>query len=95
MLVHYEPQGLCVVEVAEANEASLQSAVAQVANSAASSLKTAATAQPKASRKVEGLTATTFSWRFPSAAGDVLIMLTTLPEPKFMIQHVITASYVR
>lgn len=31
MLVHYEPQGLCVVEVAEADEASVQRAVAQVA----------------------------------------------------------------
>lgn len=95
MLVHYEPDGLCVVEIAEADEESLQSAVAQVVAVAAASLNTPATTQEKATRQVGGLTATTSSWRFSSPAGEVLIMATTLPEAKFMVQHVVTASYVR
>jgi len=95
MLVHYEPQGMCVVEIAEADEASVQNAVAQVAADAAASLNTTAKAQGTTRRVVKGLTATTSSWRFPSTGGEVLIMLTTLPEAKFMIQHVVTASYVR
>lgn len=95
MLVHYEPSGLCVVEVAEADETSVQSAVAQSAANAATSLNTTAMAQAGETRQVGGLKATTSSWRFRSKGGDVLIRLTTLPEAKFMIQHVLTASYVR
>jgi len=95
MLVHYEPQGMCVVEIAEADEVSVQNAVAQLAAEAANSLNSTAVAQEAQSRQVSGLTATISSWRFPSAEGEVLIMLTTLPEAKFMIQHVVTASYVR
>lgn len=95
MLVHYEPSGICVVEIAEAEEASVQRAVAQAAADAASSLDTTATTQVGETRQVGGLTATTSSWRFTSKGGEVLIMLTTLPESKFMIQHVLTASYVR
>ena len=95
MLMHYEPEGLCVVEMAEADEASMQSAVAKVASDAAISLNKTATEQEKLTRLVQGMTATTSSWRFPSDKGGVLVMLTTLPEAKFMIQHVITVSYVR
>jgi hypothetical protein len=95
MLVHYEPSGICVVEIAEADEASVQRAVAEVATDAATSQNSTATAQAGETRQVGGLTATTSSWRFKSDGGDVLIMLTTLPESKFMIQHVLTASYVR
>jgi hypothetical protein len=95
MLVHYEPQGLCVVELAEADEKSVQEAVAQVASAAAGVLGKSATAQPVTTRRIERTTATTASWRFGSPKGDVLVMLTTTPEPKFMVQHVMTASYVR
>lgn len=95
MLVHYEPSGICVVEVAEADEQSVQDGVRAVAQSAAQAVGKAATEQPAVHKMVEGLTATNLSWRFPTAKGDVLIMVTTVPEPKFMIQHVITASYVR
>ncbi|WP_395672622.1 NMCC_0638 family (lipo)protein [Phenylobacterium sp.] len=95
MLVHYEPTGLCVVEVAEADERSVQDSVRAVADVAARALGQAATEQPVSRKKVQGLTATNSSWRFPTPKGDVLVMVTTVPEPKFMIQHVITASYVR
>jgi len=95
MLVHYEPSGMCVVEIAEADEAAVQSAVARAAADAATSLNTTAISQAGETRQVGGLKATTSSWRFTSEGGDVLIMLTTLPESKFMIQHVLTASYVR
>ncbi|QYU69585.1 hypothetical protein J4558_05445 [Leptolyngbya sp. 15MV] len=94
MLMHYDPQGICVVEIAEADEHSVQRAVAQVAVDTAASLNTAAIIQPSETRQVEGLTATTLSWRFPSRGNDVLIMLTTVPVAKFMIQHVLTISYV-
>lgn len=95
MLVHYEPSGMCVVEIAEADEASVQSAVAQAAADAAASLDTTAIAQASETRQVGGLEATTSSWRFRSEGREVLIMVTTLPVSKFMIQHVLTASYVR
>ena len=95
MLVHYEPQGLCVVEIAEADELSVQNAVAQVAAEAAVSVKTTAIAEERTTRKIGGLISTTSTWRFPSAGREVLVVLTTLPEAKFMIQHVVTASYVR
>lgn len=95
MLVHYEPDGICVVEVAEADEGSVQKAVARVVADAASSLETAAVPQETVTRQVDGLTATTSSWGFRSAAGEVRIMVTTLPESKFMIQHVMTVNFVR
>lgn len=95
MLVHYEPQGLCVVEIAEADEKSVQDAVAQAASVAASALRTTVTAQPVSTRQIEGTTATTASWRFGSPKGDVMVMLTTMPASKVMVQHVMTASYVR
>ena len=94
MLVHYEPSEMCVVEIAEADEASVQSAVAQVAADAAASPDTTAIPQAGETRQVGGLKATTSSWRFQSKGRDVLIMVTTLPESKFMIQHVLTASYI-
>ena len=95
MLVHYEPSGICVVELAEADETAVQNAVAQAAFVAASSLGTIAVPQAESTRKVGGLIATTSSWRIKSEGADMLIMVTTTPETKFMIQHVLTASYVR
>ncbi len=95
MLVHYEPEGICVVEVAEADELSVQRAVSQLAANAARELKTTAVEQKESIRAVQSLTATTSSWRFKSPQGEVLVMATTLPEAKFMIQHVLTASFVR
>lgn len=95
MLVYYEPQGMCVLEIAEADEVSVQNAVAQVAADAATSLNTTAVAQEVEARQIGGLTVTISSWRFRSEGGEVLIMLTTLPDSRFMIQHVVTASHVR
>ena len=95
MLVHYEPSGMCVVEIAEADETAVQNAVTQAASKAAITLNSTAIPQAEKTRKVGGLKATTSSWRFAAEGRDVLIMVTTLPESKFMIQHVLTVSYVR
>jgi hypothetical protein len=34
-------------------------------------------------------------WRMKSAKGDVMLAVTTYPDPRFMIQHFMTASYVK
>lgn len=92
MLVHYEPSGICIVEIAEADEASVLNAIGQAAEKAAKKLGTTTIKQESEARKVAGLMTTSSVWRLPSQQGDVLIMLTTTPEPKYMIQHVVTVS---
>jgi hypothetical protein len=34
-------------------------------------------------------------WRIKNPKGDVMLAVTTYPDSKFMIQHVMTASYVK
>lgn len=92
MLVYYEPQGICVVEIAEADEASVLNAIGDAAERAAKKLGATPIKQEREARKVAGLITTSSVWRLPSQQGDVLIMLTTTPEPKYMIQHVVTVS---
>lgn len=95
MLVHYEPQGLCVVEVAEADAGAMKRSFAALAEATAGGAGAVATAQPDQTRKVEKTTATISMWRFPTPKADVMLAITSAAEPSFMVQHVMTASYVR
>lgn len=95
MLVHYEPTGMCVVEIAEADDKAVQEGVRALAQDAALKQGAAAVEQPLVRTPVQGLIASSAGWRLPSAKRDLLVMVTTVPEPKFMIQHVITVSFAR
>lgn len=93
MLVHYEPEGLCVVEVAEADEGSIRASFERLVQQ--TSAATAATPQRERDRRnrIEGKDATSSMWRVKAQERDVMLAITTYPDPKFMIQHVMTASY--
>lgn len=95
MLVHNDPAGACVVEIAEADETAVRRAFERAAANAASALGAPATPQPVQTKHIEGKDATAQSWRYRTTKGDVLIVLTTYPDPKFMVQHIATISYVR
>jgi hypothetical protein len=58
-------------------------------------LRSAATQEPDRRKEVEGKDATTSMWRMKAPKGDIMLAVTTYPDAKFMIQHLMTASYVK
>lgn len=92
MLVHYEPGGMCVVEVAEADDRSMRTAVEQAVTKAGEKLGAEVEKLTDRNRKMGGLKTTTSTWSLTTVDSKVFIMLTTAPEPKFMIQHVMVVS---
>lgn len=95
MLLHYEPSGMCVTQVAEAQEAAMLARFAAIVDRTAQALHVSAEAKPIQRRKLQGLDTTYSSWRLKSPKGDIMLAITTYPEPKFMIQHMMTVSYVK
>jgi hypothetical protein len=95
LLVHYEPAGLCVVEVAEADEAAVRAEFERLVQRTSATLGSAPQRQPDKTNRIEGKDATTSMWRMKSPKGDIMLAVTTYPDPKFMIQHLMTASYVK
>lgn len=95
MLVHYEPAGLCVVEVAEAGEAGMRAEFERLVQRTSALLGQPPQRQPDRRNRIGSRTATTTSWRMKSPQGDIMLAVTTYPEPEFMIQHLMTASRVR
>lgn len=95
MLVHYEPAGMCVVEVAEADEATIRKDFERLVQQTSTALGSAAQQQPDKTIKIEGKDATTSMWRMKGPKGDIMLAVTTYPEAKFMIQHLMTVSYVK
>jgi len=94
-LVHYEPTGLCVVEVADANEADIRTAFAQLVGDTATKLKSAAERQPDQVHQLDGKPATSSMWRLHAKDSDIALAETTYPDPKYMIQHLFTVSRVK
>jgi hypothetical protein len=95
MLVHYEPAGMCVVEVAEADEATIRTDFERLVQQTSTALRSAAQREPDKTNKIDGKDATTSMWRMTGPKGDIMLAVTTYPEAKFMIQHLMTASYVK
>jgi hypothetical protein len=95
MLVHYEPNGMCVVEVAEADEATIRADFERLIQRTSSSLNVVAQREPDKRNSIEGKDATTSMWRITGTKGDIMLAVTTYPDPKFMIQHLMTVSYVK
>ena len=95
MLVHYEPAGMCVVEVAEADQATVRTDFERLVQQTSTALRSAAQREPDKRKKIEGKDATTSMWRMKGPKGDIMLAVTTYPEAKFMIQHLMTVSYVK
>lgn len=96
MLVHYEPTGMCVVEVAAADETAMRADYATLVEQVEKAMSTKAERQQDRVNEVQGKTATTSMWRLKTPErGDIMLAVTTYPDPKFMIQHLMTVSYVR
>jgi hypothetical protein len=95
MLLHYEPTGLCVVEVAEADEAAIRGNFERLVQRTTTTLGSAAQREPDKRNDIKGTDATTSMWRMKSPKGDFMLAVTTYPDPTFMIQHLMTASYVK
>lgn len=95
MLVHNEPAGMCVVEVAEADEAGVRTDFDRLVQQTSTALGSATKREPDKKNKIGGKDATTSMWRMTGRKGDIMLALTTYPEAKFMIQHLMTVSYVK
>lgn len=95
MLVHYDPTGLCVVEVAEADESAIRAEFDQLVQRVAKVFDSAPQREADKLHRIEGQDTTTSGWRIKSPKGDVFLAITTNPSRKFMIQHLMTASFVR
>ncbi len=95
MLVHYEPNGMCVVQVAAADETNIRASytelVEQIAKAAGANIER----QQDKVNDVQGKPATTSMWRLSTTPQSIMLGLTTYPEAKFMIQHMMTVSRVR
>jgi len=95
MLVYYEPSGICVVQVAAANEADLRSFYITLVKQTADAMNVKAEQQQDRVNDVEGKPATTSMWRLDSLPQNIMFAVTTYPDAKFMIQHLMTISRVR
>ena len=95
MLVHYEPAGLCVVEVAEADQAALRAGFERLVQQTSTTLGSVARRAPDKRNRIEAKDATTSMWRMASPKGDIMLAVTTYPDAKYMIQHLMTASFVK
>jgi hypothetical protein len=95
LLVHHEPNGLCVVEVAEADEPTMRADFVRLVQQTSTALQSPPQREPDKRNRIEGKDATTSMWRMKSPKGDIMLALTTYPDAKFMIQHLMTASYVK
>lgn len=95
MLLHYEPSGMCVVEVAAADENAIRTDYLSLVERIAKVIKATPERQADRSNDLQGKAATTSMWRVKGKRRDVMLAITTYPEAKFMIQHLMTVSYVR
>lgn len=96
MLISYEPQGLCMVRLASADEVSVARIFAIHVDQLALELKLPAEMQPLQTREIEGMKVTSHSWRLKSEGKSMWLVVTTSPEDKgYVSQHVMTISYVR
>ena len=95
MLVHYEPSGMCVVQVAAANEADIRSSYMALVEQTAKAADAKVERQQDRVNDVQGKPATTSMWRLSTTPENIMLGLTTYPEDKFMIQHMMTVSRVR
>jgi hypothetical protein len=95
MLVHYEPSGMCVVQVAAADEAHIRASYTALVEQTAGAMNVKPERQPDRINDVQGKPATTSMWRLNTTKQSIMFAVTTYPEAKFMIQHMMTISYVR
>lgn len=95
MLVHYEPNGMCVVQIAAANEANIRSSYMALVEQTAKAAGAKVERQQDRVNDVQGKPATTSMWRLGTTPENIMLGLTTYPEAKFMIQHMMTVSRVR
>jgi hypothetical protein len=95
MLVHYEPSGMCVVQVAAADEANIRASYMELVELTAKAVGANIERQQDKVNDVEGKPATTSMWRLSTASQSLMLGLTTYPDAKFMIQHMMTVSRVR
>lgn len=93
MLVHYEPTGICVVEVAKADEAAMRESYSALIDELAERLEVTPERQEDKTNRFEGKDATTSLWRFDNPKRDILLAITTYPDPTFMLQHVMTINF--
>lgn len=92
-LVHYEPTGMCVMEVAEASEAAIRVEYATLVQQTAQRTGAKVEPQPDRKNKIEGKDATTSMWKLTGGPENIIFTITTYPEAKFMIQHLMTVNY--
>jgi hypothetical protein len=95
MLVHYEPSGMCVVQVAAANEADIRTSYVALVEQTAHAMNVKAERQQDRLNDVQGKPATTSMWRLSTSPQNIMFAVTTYPTAKFMIQHMMTISRVR
>jgi hypothetical protein len=95
MLVHYEPTGMCVVQVAAADEATIRSSYMELIDQTAKTMNASPARQQDRLNDVQGKPATTSMWRLDANKQSIMFAVTTYPEAKFMIQHMMTISHVR
>ena len=94
LLVHSD-RGMCAVEVAEASEQDIRDAFSVLVQVTAIALDASIQREEDQVQQIEGEAATTSVWRFDTSDQDLMLALTTYPDARFMIQHLMTVSYVR
>lgn len=90
LLLHYDPNGLCVVRIREADPESVRVEVEKMASSLAKGAKTTAKKTEDASSSIEGVNSRYQAYQMPVATMQIQISLTTTDKPVSGQQHVVT-----
>jgi hypothetical protein len=87
-LVHIETNGVCALEIVEANEQATRSDFAEALRALAEKLGGQVAQEPDRVKQLEGKPMTSSAWRITSSKGNFRVGLTTYPESRFMTQHI-------
>ena len=94
-LVHIETNGVCAVEVVDANEQAMRADFTTDLRDFAARLSGTLNQQPDDVKSVEGKPMTSSKWRLTTPSRSFLMGLTTYPDARFMTQHIMMVTEVR
>ena len=94
-LMYIETNGVCALEIVEANEHTTRSYFAEALRAFAAKVGGQLEQKPDKVKQLEGKAMTSSEWRIASPKGNFLVGLTTYPDSRFMTQHIAMLTVVR
>lgn len=95
MILYYDPQGICAVEVKRADQASMEQSFESRLNDFANKKTYTVEKKKEEINNIKGNEVKSTSWNINTPDGAALIMLTTSALENVKVQHFITISLIR